>query len=244
MTGRVLERGAVNLVDLPMLETALDQLPDVPYFVKDASLRYVSANVAMLDLCGARTRSELIGTTSAEFFPTLSVRHYESLDHSVLRTLHPVRDRLERTFRKRGNPVWLLFSRCPVLDQSGKPAGVLAVARRLRVPKKRQGAYERLSETIEHLRENIAAPFDVGTLAQIAGVSVSQTERDFVALFGMPPRRYLTKLRFEAARDMLRAGWPVVDVAHACGYADQSAFTRRFRSTVGMSPTQFKARNS
>jgi len=35
-------------------------------------------------------------------------------------------------------------------------------------------------------------------------------------------------------------GGPIVNVAHACGFADQSAFTRRFRATIGMSPSEYR----
>ena len=56
----------------------------------------------------------------------------------------------------------------------------------------------------------------------------------------MARRRYVAKVRFEAALDLLRSGRPVTEVAHACGYADQSAFTRRFRASIGMSPSEYR----
>lgn len=33
---------------------------------------------------------------------------------------------------------------------------------------------------------------------------------------------------------------PVVEVGLVCGYADQSAFTRQFRRTIGMSPLEYR----
>lgn len=86
----------------------------------------------------------------------------------------------------------------------------------------------------------LRAPLDIASLARDVGISVSQLERDFVHLFGLPPRRYLTKIRFEAAVEMLRMGKPIGEIAYACGYEDQSAFTRRFRMAFGVSPSEYR----
>jgi AraC-like DNA-binding protein len=46
----------------------------------------------------------------------------------------------------------------------------------------------------------------------------------------------------EAALQRLRATrGSIAEVASACGYADQSAFTRAFRQTVGYSPSEYRA---
>jgi transcriptional regulator GlxA family with amidase domain len=54
----------------------------------------------------------------------------------------------------------------------------------------------------------------------------------------------VTKTRIDAASAMLRSSSKsVADVAHACGYFDQSAFTRVFRRTVGVTPQQYRERH-
>ena len=142
--------------------------------------------------------------------------------------------------RNRGNPVWLLTNRWPVIANENQPTGVASISRVLDAPDRRHPIYERLEAVIEHLRANFAAPVDISDLARRAGVSVSQLERDFVQLLGLPPRRYLIKVRFEAALELLKAGGSIAEVAHACGYSDQSAFTRRFRAAVGISPSEYR----
>jgi AraC-like DNA-binding protein len=32
----------------------------------------------------------------------------------------------------------------------------------------------------------------------------------------------------------------IAEIAHACGYADHSAFTRQFRATTGLSPSELR----
>lgn len=230
----------VDAVSLNVIEPMLNQLPRAPFFVKDAALRYVCVNQAMLDLCGAATKSDMLGKTAREFFPENAWRRYEALDRQVMRTGRPVTDQLDLTVRMRGYPIWILFGRFPVTGDSGEVCGVAAIARNLGSSDRGHPDAARLAPVIEHMKTNLAAPLDVADLARRAAISVSQLERDFINLFGVSPRGFLTKVRFEAAFALLQNGDAIADIAHACGYTDQSAFTRRFRATVGMSPTQYR----
>ncbi|WP_018412548.1 helix-turn-helix transcriptional regulator [Methyloversatilis thermotolerans] len=59
----------------------------------------------------------------------------------------------------------------------------------------------------------------------------------FAEAFGCPPHRYLTRLRLDAALTLMaEGGHALSDVAAATGFADQSAFTRRFAQRFGVSP--------
>lgn len=223
-----------------LVESLLNYLPRSPFFVKDEALRYVAVNQAMLDLCGINGRADIIGKTARDFFPEALWRRYETLDRQVMRTRRPITDQLDLSVSTRGDPIWILFGRWPVLDAQGEVRGVAAISRNLEAPDRGHPGAARLAPVVEHIKANLAAPLDVSELARRAGVSVSQLERDFLGLFGISPRGYLTKIRFEQALTMLQAGEPIVEIAHACGYADQSAFTRRFRAAVGMSPTEYK----
>jgi AraC-like DNA-binding protein len=224
---------------LDMSESLLESLPRTPFFVKDQALRYVRANSAMLDLCGVATRGDLIGKTERELFPEPVRARNEALDRQVMRTMKPLKDRLDLCVPTQAPPVWLLSGRWPVIDANGEVVGVAGIARILEA-ERRQPAYERLRVALDYLHANFAAPFDIAEMARRAGVSSCQLKRDFACVFGVPPRRYLTKIRLEAALDRLAGGGPIVDVAHACGYPDQSAFTRRFRAAVGMSPSAYR----
>lgn len=63
-----------------------------------------------------------------------------------------------------------------------------------------------------------------------------QLSRDFRAVFGTSPYRYLTLRRLDKARSMLLAGQPIADVAAACAFSDQSHFTRQFKRAFGLTP--------
>jgi PAS domain S-box-containing protein len=225
---------------LAVIEALTDQLPRAPFFAKDASLRYMSANLAMCELCGVSGRDEIIGETARSFFQETARRRHENADRYVMRTLTPTRDQLDYCLRARGDPIWLLLTRAPIVNERGQATGVAAIGRVLDGPDRRHPAYKRVAAVVEHIKAHFGAPIDIAALAADSGTSVRQLKRDFLKLFGLPPQRYITKVRFEAALELLKSDQPIVDVAQACGYGDQSAFSRRFKAAVGMSPSAFR----
>jgi AraC-like DNA-binding protein len=57
-------------------------------------------------------------------------------------------------------------------------------------------------------------------------------------------RAVLDRVRFEAARDLLRdRRRDIEDVARALGYAEPSAFTRAFRRWAGVPPSRWRDRS-
>ncbi|MBY6207820.1 MULTISPECIES: AraC family transcriptional regulator [Halomonas] len=70
---------------------------------------------------------------------------------------------------------------------------------------------------------------------------VSETDRwslsrDFRALFGTSPYRFVTLRRLDRARSMISDGMALVDVAAACGFTDQSHMTHHFSKAYGLPP--------
>jgi AraC family transcriptional regulator len=81
----------------------------------------------------------------------------------------------------------------------------------------------------------------IGDIARAAGVDSGCFTRFFKATAGVPPRRYLTEVRFERAKDLIRTSRKsMTQVAAECGFADQSHMTNVFRRRVGMTPKAFR----
>ncbi len=227
-------------LNISLVESLLDHLPRSPFFIKDDQLRYVAANAAMLELCGVGDRANLIGRSARDFFPPAVCARYEAMDRQIMATRRAVKDQLDLSVRMHGRPVWLLFARWPIVTLEGSVAGVAAVARNLDAPDRRHPNYERLAEVVDFMRAHLQEPLEIADVARHARVSPSQLKRDFISIFGVAPQRYLTKIRLEAALTMLAGDTPIAGIAQACGYADQSAFTRRFRLALGMSPGEYR----
>jgi AraC family transcriptional regulator len=94
-------------------------------------------------------------------------------------------------------------------------------------------------------RDTIDAHLDGGiSLAQIAndcGLSVSHFARAFTCSTGIPPHRWLMQRRVDRAKDLMRGtSTPLVEVAVACGFSDQSHFIRVFSQATGMTPGKWR----
>ncbi len=87
-------------------------------------------------------------------------------------------------------------------------------------------------------------PPGLAALAKEAGVSPATLNRLFLDRFGLPPARFLTRLRLEyAAKALAETSLTIAEIAFRAGYKDQSAFSRAFRRELGVTPADYRARN-
>jgi len=93
----------------------------------------------------------------------------------------------------------------------------------------------------DHLQANALSRVTLDQLAAETGLSKFHLLRVFKAATGFTPWQYQAQLRIEAARRMLRAGEPASQVANACGFVDQSHFTRVFKGLLGITPAVYAA---
>ncbi len=89
------------------------------------------------------------------------------------------------------------------------------------------------------LDERLATGITLRAAAEILHAHPAHLVRSFTAAFGLPPHRYLTGRRVEAARRRLLDGQPIAAVATAVGFHDQSHLTRHFTRLVGTTPRRF-----
>ena len=220
------------------LETLFDALPDVVFFVKDATGRYTHANLTLVRRLGLRRREEVIGRSVTELFPAAMGGSYASQDRRVLGG-EVIENQLEVHIFANRAPGWCLTCKRP-LHEAGDIRGVIGISRDLGQPDGHHPTYLRLRRVVEHLQERYAEGVRVATLAELAELSVAQLERHFRRVFQLTPQQVLTKLRIEAAMRMLQGDDSVAAIGQACGFADQSSFARQFKATVGMSPRDYR----
>lgn len=82
-------------------------------------------------------------------------------------------------------------------------------------------------------------PWQLQSLASLAGMSRARFTEHFRTVVGTPPVEYLTRWRIGLACRLLRKGLPVKVVSGQTGYTSPPAFTRAFTENVGMSPRQW-----
>lgn len=100
-----------------------------------------------------------------------------------------------------------------------------------------------LNRATEYVRRHLAEPIPLQVLAELAGLSPWRFSIVFRRHMGVPPHRYISLCRIERARELLRQGMSAAAVADACGFYDQSHFSRHFKHHCGMTPGQYAQRS-
>ncbi|MEQ1809719.1 MAG: AraC family transcriptional regulator [Terricaulis sp.] len=88
----------------------------------------------------------------------------------------------------------------------------------------------------DYIEANLSRGFSLEELERATGHCRWQLSRDFRAMFGTSPYRYLSLRRLDLARRMMRDGGAIAEIAHDCGFSDQSHFGRVFKQAYGLTP--------
>jgi AraC family transcriptional regulator len=101
----------------------------------------------------------------------------------------------------------------------------------------------KIHEVQVFLAQNLAHDVDLNAIAAHASLSPYYFTRQFTAMVGMPPYRYLIMLRIQRAAELLRASdLTVTQILHRVGFHSPSHFTTTFRRHMGVSPTAYRRR--
>jgi AraC-like DNA-binding protein len=232
---------AASGIDRKLLEELFDHTPDIAFFIKDAAGRYTTVNHSLVDRHGLQGKADLIGRRPADVCAGSFGRIPTEQDSAVLRTGRPIVDHLELHWLLPHRPVWCLTTKLPLRDATGKICGLIGLSKDVRAPISPREIQPGIAAAILHLETNYAESISPSLLARLARVPPSRFGRTVKRIFGLTPVQLIAKTRIAAAslalRDTPRA---VAEIAHACGFADHSAFTRAFRAATGVTPTEFR----
>jgi AraC-like DNA-binding protein len=78
-------------------------------------------------------------------------------------------------------------------------------------------------------------------LEAVTGLDRFTLAREFRAILGTSPHRYLIGRRLARARRLIMAGTGLADAAAAAGFVDQSHLTRQFKARYGVTPGRWAA---
>lgn len=225
-------------VDADQLQRLLDTLPDTVFFIKDMRGRYTHANLTLVRRLGLPRREDVVGRTPAELFPQRLGDAYSSQDRRVLAG-HAIASQLEIHLFPNRAPGWCLTHKTP-LRQGGQIVGLIGISHDLKQPDGRHPGFARLRRVLDHMEAHYGESVRMQALAKLAGLSLSQLERQFHRVFHLTPQQWLTRLRIEAAMDLLGGGDSIAAIGQACGFSDQSAFSRQFKASVGATPRDYR----
>jgi AraC-like DNA-binding protein len=97
-----------------------------------------------------------------------------------------------------------------------------------------------VGKALRLLHANPTRNWTVGELARESAISRSVLAERFTELVGDAPIRYLANWRMQLAKQMLREGAHVQEVATRVGYESEAAFNRAFKRATGSPPAAWR----
>jgi len=100
----------------------------------------------------------------------------------------------------------------------------------------------KIHRVLAAMQERIDQELDLKRLAKTVQLSEAHFSRSFKKSTGFSPSQYLTRMRMERARRLLReTELPVVEIGLEVGYASPSHFAQVFRKEVGVLPSDYRS---
>lgn len=98
-----------------------------------------------------------------------------------------------------------------------------------------------IAGAVAYIEQNYTNQISVAKLAELSNYSERQFIRLFKKAFSCIPMEYITNLRMQKARELLRmSGLSITEVALRCGYNDSNYFSRIFRKYNSISPKEYR----
>jgi AraC family transcriptional regulator len=124
------------------------------------------------------------------------------------------------------------------LELAGKVVSLLTAAGHRGVPARDE---RRIVGALRRIEADGHLPLSLADLAREAAMSRYHFLRTFYNVVGLTPHQFILRTRLHnAAVALRRSTRPVLDVALDAGFADLSTFNRRFRATMGVTPSTYR----
>ncbi|MEM7730906.1 MAG: AraC family transcriptional regulator [Pseudomonadota bacterium] len=100
----------------------------------------------------------------------------------------------------------------------------------------------RLARVTDYVDANLERTIVIRELADVAGMSPFHFSRCFRAATNTSPHRFVTARRVDLGKRLLAdPGLSLAQIAFACGFSNQSHFTKIFKEFVGATPGAYRA---
>lgn len=100
---------------------------------------------------------------------------------------------------------------------------------------------QKLNDAIDYIDTHLSDVIQLEDLANVLNISRYHFCHLFKQSFGITPYQYILQHRVERAKQLLQQQeLSLVEVALACGFANQSHFTKHFRQQTGSTPKRYR----
>ena len=103
---------------------------------------------------------------------------------------------------------------------------------------------QRVQELITVISSNCEQQWTLVTMAEHCGIRRTQICKIFRKLTGSTPMEFLSRIRVEHAKTLLRRSeTKIIDVAFECGYSSSQYFANNFKNATGVTPSVYRKRS-
>lgn len=100
----------------------------------------------------------------------------------------------------------------------------------------------KLRQVIDYINDNLDEDLSLVQLASVVQISPYYFARLFKQSIGVAPHQYLLQCRIEKAKRLLaREDLSIAQISQQVGFNDQSCFTTKFRTFVGVTPKKYRS---
>jgi len=217
-----------------------DYVEDVLLWMKDAEGHYQWVNLPFVLNFGFDSRTDLLGRTDFDICGLALANQYRLDDERVLQG-ERILARVELVGRFDHTARWCTTSKIPLRDRKGRIVGTAGLTHPL--AGEPQLAEAPLSKAIRYISEHYAESITHQDLAAVCDLSVRALERQFLATYHASPHDYIRQLRVRmSCQALVFSRKTLAEVATEFGFADQSHFTKEFRSFQGETPHAYRTR--
>lgn len=99
-----------------------------------------------------------------------------------------------------------------------------------------------ISPAVEYIHENYTTEnISIAKISEMCGITPEYFRSLFKNAFGCSPVKYINELKITRAKDILDTGlYSVSDAATLSGFSDPAHFSRKFKESVGISPSKYR----
>ncbi len=227
-----------------LAEELFEHVPGLLFFVKDRQRRFVYVNQSLSDMFGLSRKADIIGKYDAEYCDDYIEKMFKKDDDAILSKGVHIRNKIELVTTMNGVLKWHITNKIPLYTQAGEICGIAGITREFEDDRiAGAGEHRALDKVVRFINEHYSEELSTARLAGIAGLSISALGRNFKKTFHITPAQYISRYRVQqACRLLSQSEVPMANIAHDCGFCDQSHFNRIFRQIIHATPGAYRKR--
>ena len=98
-----------------------------------------------------------------------------------------------------------------------------------------------LNKSINYINEYFNKKIPITYLASLENMCMTTYNKYFKQIMGISPTKYIIELRMNSAKELLEfTDLSIKEVAITCGYDDLNFFSKTFKTSVGMTPSDYR----